>query len=71
MEVSGCGGKPSAATFGTLDILYTSPRTKAPGAPGNYGLDIWVVGGGNSRKVFSVWWDPIDLVTLKKGGLDR
>lgn len=67
VDASGCEGKPTIATFGALEMLYTSPFTKARGTPGSYGLDIWAASGHTKRKVFSVWWDPIDLVTFKKG----
>jgi hypothetical protein len=47
-----------------FQIIYSTPASLASGAPAPYGIDIWEIGPG---KVFSVYWDPIQLIRLDYG----
>ncbi|HLK36745.1 MAG TPA: hypothetical protein VKU41_08330 [Polyangiaceae bacterium] len=64
-------GKPAAVRVGTLDILLTTPFTKAVGTPARYGVDIWSDSEGH--KVFSAWWngspddDSFEIVRFDRG----
>jgi hypothetical protein len=56
-------GQPIIGEMVGLEVIHTTPFTGVEGAPGRYGLDIWTP----DKKVFSAWWEPLDLVRLTKG----
>lgn len=57
------GGQVLSLDTQTISIVHTTPFSGFPGAPANYGIDIWVAG----RKVFSVWWEPFQVVAFHYG----
>ena len=57
------GGQVLSLDTQTISIVHTTPFSGFPGAPANYGIDIWYAG----RKVFSVWWEPFQVVTFHYG----
>lgn len=66
--IDGVKGAVTVFCKAPLKILLRTPQTMAPGAVGNFGLDIWY----NGPKVFSVCWNSeilkdYELVTLKRG----
>jgi hypothetical protein len=62
-ECAGAEGPVTEAARGSLSLLFTSPSTLARGMPRPYGIDIWDERG----KVFSVWWDPFEVVRMDRG----
>jgi len=62
-ECAGAGGPVTEARRGSLSLLFTSPTTLANGTPRPYGIDIW----DDKGKVFSVWWDPFEIVRMDRG----
>jgi hypothetical protein len=45
-----------------IKMIHTNPFSKLIGMPAPNGLDIWW-----KRKVFSVWWDPFEIINFKYG----
>lgn len=64
-----CGGnlqvaQPVRAELGDVEIHYLPKAARLTQAPPPHLLDIYLKGGG---KVFSAWFDPVELVSIKPG----
>ena len=55
--------RPLCARIGASEIHYLQKAGRLPGAPLPWLIEIYVDGLG---KVFSAWFDPIDVVTIRK-----
>ena len=64
VEVKNIDTRPKGVTYKSLDIQYSTPFTKLPGASDQYILDIWQK---NMGKVFSVRWEPFTIINFKRG----
>jgi hypothetical protein len=48
-----------------ISLLYTTPFNKIIGK--NYGIDVWCRSAKSSNKVFSAFWEPLDIVRFDRG----
>ena len=64
VEVKNIDTRPKGVIHKSLDIKYSTPFNKLPGASDQYIIDIWQK---NKGKVFSVRWEPISITTFKRG----
>lgn len=60
-------GRPKEVTLGSISILHTSRFCRIPGLGGKDVLDVWATHNGKTRKVLSVWWEPLEVVSFKRG----
>ena len=62
-KVENINSRPKEANYKSLTILYSTPFNKLPGGEDQYIIDIWQQGKG---KVFSVQWEPFDIINFKR-----
>lgn len=58
---------PKEVTLGSISILHTSRFCRIPAFAGKDVLDVWAPHNGKVKKVLSVWWEPLEIVSFKRG----
>lgn len=64
VKISNLKTRPKRVPVKSLDIMYITPFNKLPGEKDQSLIDIWQK---NEGKVFSVRWEPLEIVNFKRG----